>query len=87
MTFYPSALKLTWSGLLPALTLSLKISLYSILILELLLGFNRFGYASSSHFENRPSLKQKAISYQPLSDGIEKIDIVLADVTTKVDIE
>lgn len=87
MTFYPSALKLTWSGLLPAVTLSLKISLYSILISGIFLGFNRLGYASSSHFENRPSLKQKAISYQPLSDGIEKIDIVLADVTTKVDIE
>jgi len=51
------------------------------------LGFNRFGYASNSHSENRPSLKQEAISYQALSDGIEKIDIVLADVTTKVDIE
>ena len=51
------------------------------------MGFNRFGYASSSHSENRPSLKQEAISYQALSDGIEKIDIVLADVTTKVDIE
>lgn len=51
------------------------------------MGFNRFGYASNSHSENRPSLKQEAISYQALSDGIEKIDIVLADVTTKVDIE
>ena len=51
------------------------------------MGFNRFGYANSSHSENRPSLKQEAISYQALSDGIEKIDIVLADVTTKVDIE
>ena len=51
------------------------------------MGFNRFGYASSSHSENRPSFKQEAISYQALSDGIEKIDIVLADVTTKVDIE
>lgn len=87
MTFYPSALKLIWSGLLPALSLSLKISLYSILISGVFLGFNRFGYASSSHSENRPSLKQEAISYQALSDGIEKIDIVLADVTTKVDIE
>ena len=87
MTFYPSALKLIWSGLLPALSLSLKISLYSILISGLFLGFNRFGYASSAHSENRPSLKQEAISYQALSDGIEKIDIVLADVTTKVDIE
>lgn len=87
MTFYPSALKLIWSGLLPALSLSLKISLYSILISGLFLGFNRFGYASSANSENRPSLKQEAISYQALSDGIEKIDIVLADVTTKVDIE
>ena len=87
MTFYPSALKLIWSGLLPALSLSLKISLYSILISGLFLGFNRFGYASSANSENRPSLKQEAISYQALSDGIEKIDVVLADVTTKVDIE
>ncbi|MCD9150699.1 type IV pilus secretin PilQ [Psychrobacter sanguinis] len=87
MTFYPSALKLIWSGLLPALSLFLKISLYSILISGLFLGFNRFGYASSANSENRPSLKQEAISYQALSDGIEKIDIVLADVTTKVDIE
>lgn len=87
MTFYPSALKLIWSGLLPAFSLSLKISLYSILISGVFLGFNRFGYASNSHSENRPSLKQEAISYQALSDGIEKIDIVLADVTTKVDIE
>lgn len=87
MTFYPSALKLIWSGLLPAFSLSLKISLYLILISGVFLGFNRFGYASNSHSENRPSLKQEAISYQALSDGIEKIDIVLADVTTKVDIE
>ena len=87
MTFYPSALKLIWSGLLPALSLSLKISLYLILISGVFLGFNRFGYANSANSENRPSLKQEAISYQALSDGIEKIDIVLADATTKVDIE
>lgn len=87
MTFYSSALKLIWSGLLPALSLSLKISLYLILISGVFLGFNRFGYANSANSENRPSLKQEAISYQALSDGIEKIDIVLADATTKVDIE